>query len=215
MSDAMVPRDPQTAALLRLDSRGLPQYLTRWQVGELVLACRIERDRLFVRVGFETGGRVSELIGIRRSDIDLSNRQIRLRTLKRRHDRRRKRPEVFRWIPVSPGLCADLAAYLLDEQPKVDANRNYESDFRLFPFTRQGAHKIIRKAAKKAGIIAHGGREVSPHILRHSFAMNCLTQNVPITILKDLMGHASITSTMVYLKTDPKLARDFIGKVQF
>lgn len=215
MTHAMIPRDPQAAALLRLDSRGMPQYLTRAQVGELVAACRIERDRLFVRVGFETGGRVSELIEIRRSDIDISNRQIRLHTLKRRTDLRRKRPEVFRWIPVSDSICADLAVYMLKLQPKIDANRNYESDFRPFPFTRQAAHKILSKAGKRAGLVARGGRDVSPHILRHSFAMNCLTQGVPITVVKEMLGHASILSTMVYLKTDPSLAREFLSKVQF
>lgn len=211
MTHSIVSRDPQAAALVRLDSRALPQYLNRSQVGELVAACRIERDRLFVRVGFETGGRVSELIEIRLSDVDLTHRQIRLRTLKRRRDLRRKRAEAFRWIPVSDSLCADLGNYFLT----VPAIHYGNESFRIFPFTRQAAHKIIQKAGKKAGIVARGGRDVSPHILRHSFAMNCLTQGVPITILKDMLGHASITSTMIYLKTDPSLAREFLSKVQF
>lgn len=208
---AIVPRDPATAALLRLDSRALPQYLVREQVQDLVDSARGDRDRLFVRVGFETGGRVSELVGIRRSDLDLTNRQIRLRTLKRRSDRRRKRPEAFRWIPVSHSLCADLADYLLKVTPRLAP----AIDFRLFPLTRQGAFALIRKAGKRAGLVARGGRLISPHILRHSFAMNCLTQGVPITVVKELLGHASIASTMVYLKTDPAQAREFLAKVQF
>ena len=211
MTQSIIPRDPQAAALVRLDSRALPQYLNRAQVGELIAACRIERDRLFVRVGFETGGRVSELIELRPSDVDIAHRQIRLRTLKRRRDLRRKRAEVFRWIPVSDSLCVDIANYFLT----VPAIHPGDEDVRIFPFTRQAAHKIIQKAGKKAGIVARGGRDVSPHILRHSFAMNCLTQGVPITILKDMLGHASITSTMIYLKTDPSLAREFLSKVQF
>jgi integrase len=212
----MIPRDPQAAALLRLGSRGMPQYLTRAQVGELVAACRIERDRLFVRVGFETGGRVSELIELSKSDFDLSNRQIRLHTLKRRTDLRRKRPEVFRWIPVSHSLCADLAAYMLGPlRRKLELAELDNEKLRLFPFTRQAAHKILSKAGKRAGLVARGGRDVSPHILRHSFAMNCLTQGVPITVVKEMLGHASILSTMVYLKTDPSLAREFLSKVQF
>lgn len=211
MTKAIVPRDPATAAIMHLDSRALPQYLVREQVLQLVDAARGDRDRLFVRVGFETGGRVSELIALRRSDLDLSNRKIRLRTLKRRSDRRRKRPEAFRWIPVSHSLCADLADYLLKVTPRLDP----AIDFRIFPLTRQGAFSLIRKAGKRAGLVARGGRLISPHILRHSFAMNCLTQGVPITVLKELLGHASISSTMVYLKTDPAQAREFLSKVQF
>lgn len=201
---------------MRVDRAALPQYLTREQVAKLVAACRESkngRDRLFVRMAFETGGRVSELIEIRRSDVDLTNRQVRLRTLKRRTDRRRKIAHAARWIPVSHSLVADLGVYLLELRPEL-GEKEFD-DFRLFPFTRQAAHKLIRAAGKRAGLVARGGRDVSPHILRHSFAMNCLTQGVPITVVKELLGHAAITSTMVYLKTDPAQAREFLSKVQF
>src|ERR1700746_2023918 len=124
--------------------------------------------------------------------MDISKQQIPLPTPKRAPDLRRKRPEVFRWIPVSDSICADLAVYMLKLQPKIDANRNYESDFRPFPFTRQAAHKILSKAGKRAGLVARGGRDVSPHILRHSFAMNCLTQGVPITVVQESVGSASL-----------------------
>ncbi len=219
MSSILVPQDPQAAALLRLDRATLPQYLTREQVQQLVAACRKERDRLFCRVGFETGGRVSELIAIVRSDIDLSNRQIRIRTLKRRIDKRRRRAETFRWIPVSHSLCADLAAHFLEKKTLTEAQmldlEYVRRDELLFPFTRQGAFKLIRAAGRRANLVARGGRDVSPHILRHSFAMNCLTQGVPINVVKEMLGHASITNTMVYLKTDPAQAREFLSKVQF
>lgn len=280
-------RDPQALALLHLDSRELPQYLTREQIPALVGSCKSERDRMFVRVGFETGGRVSELLEIRKADIDLSNRQIRLRTLKRKFgDRRAKHHEFFRWIPVSAALCADVGNYMLQvamhgsskheaarhaarlgeldrlaalpdpaaaREPAIAALAEFHGrDFkklhrelarvraghrvarvlrqaraleleqgrlvenmRLFPFSRQNADKIVRQAAKRAGLIACGGRDVSTHILRHSFAMNCITQGVPVTVLKDLLGHASITSTMVYLKTHPVEAKHFLEKVKF
>jgi len=202
---------------MHLDTRALPQYLSRDQVQQLVEACRSDRDRLLVRIAFETGGRVSELTEIRRSDVDIANRQVRLRTLKRRSDRRRKRPEVFRWIPVSHSLCADLGNYFLEIDPPAAGliDDDELARVRVFPLTRQGAFALIRKAGKKAGLVARGGREISPHILRHSFAMNCLTQGVPITVVKELLGHASISSTMVYLKTDPAQAREFLSKVQF
>lgn len=213
MSNPLMRRgDPQAAALLHLYSAALPQYLTREQVPQLVAACRIDRDRMFCRIAFETGGRVSELIALKGSDLDLANRQIRLESLKRRsRDRRRSKQRFFRWIPVSDSLCADLANYLLH----LEIDPSQRDTIRLFPFTRQQAHKIISQAGRKAGLIARGGREISPHILRHSFAMNCLVQGVPLTIVKDLLGHVSISSTMVYLKTDPALAREFLGKVKF
>jgi integrase/recombinase XerD len=215
VTNKLIPRDPTTAALVHLASRAMPQYLTREAVQTLVDACRSDRDRLFVRVGFETGGRVSELITIRRCDVDLPGRQIRLRTLKQRRDRRRRREEVFRWIPVSASLCADLGAYMLRYSKRDTIYQAVSETYRLFPFTRQAAFKIIRQAGKRAGILARGGREISPHILRHSFAKNCVSQGVPINVLKELLGHASIASTMIYLKVEPGEARTFLQKVQF
>jgi len=211
-----ITRDPAAIALMRFDRAELPQYLTRDEVQKLVELCRPYhhgRDRLFIRIAFETGGRVSELVEIRRSDIDLTNRQIRLRTLKRRMDKRRKIKKAYRWIPVSHSLCADLGIFLLALRPEL-GEAEFE-DFRIFRFSRQAAHKIVAKIGKRAGLVARGGRDVSPHILRHSFAMNCLTQGVPITVLQELLGHASISSTMVYLKTDPAQAREFLAKVKF
>lgn len=228
MSAPLIPRDPQSVALFRLDRATLPQYLTREQVHELVdKGCRRDRDRYFTRVAFETGGRVSELLGLVRSDVDISNRQIRLRTLKRRTDRRRKQVELARWIPVSHSLCADLANWFLApssrrpkhtipfDSPKAAVTLAETAELRIFPFSRQAAFKIIRSAGRRAGLVARGGREISPHILRHSFAMNCITQGVPINVVKELLGHASITNTMLYLKTDPAEAREFLSKVQF
>src|ERR1700756_5306567 len=167
MNEAIIPHDPQAVALLRLDRAALPQYLNREQVKKLIAASRDYGrggDRLFIRVGYEAGGRVSELIQIRRSDVDLTNRQIRLRTLKRRTDRRRKVSHAARWIPVSHSLCADLGVYLLElREDVVQVSDSYlpeqEEDFRLFPICRQAAYKILRKAAKSAGLVARGGRE--------------------------------------------------------
>lgn len=198
---------PTETALARLDHAAVPQYLIREQIGQLVAACVSERDRLLVRMGWETGARISELLGIRRFDLDLRNRQIRLRTLKRRAYRQRKRREQFRWVPISDALAADLARYLLEHA--------LPEDQRMFPFSRVRAFQIVRDAGGRAHLVARGGRHVSPHILRHSFAMNCLTQGVPINVVKELLGHASVLNTMIYLKSDPSEARSFLSRVEF
>jgi integrase/recombinase XerD len=205
------PLTPEAALARAVDRASLPQYLTRDQVGDLVRAAKNDRDKLFIRVAFETGGRVSELTTLTESDFDLANRQIRLRTLKRRTDRRRRVQESFRWIPISDGLCADLSLWWHG----LRSTSGLSATERVFAFTRVAAFKLIRSAGRRAGLVARGGRDVSPHILRHSFAMNCITQGVPINVLKELLGHASIANTMVYLKTDPAQAREFLRKVQF
>ncbi len=203
---------PIKRAMVQLEGRGLPHYLTRDQVHQLIAACKRPRDRLLIAVAWQTGARVSELIDIRRGDIDFTNRQIRLRTLKKRTDRRRRRPLAHRWIPVQDSLVADLATYLM-QNPIAPPGQG--TDDRVFQIRRIGAYRAIRRVAHKAGIKAPGGRPVSPHILRHSFAVNCLYQGMPISVLKELLGHASVLSTMVYLKVAPTDAKEFLGKVQF
>ncbi len=223
MNGPLVPHDPATVALFRLDRAALPQYLNRDQVRELVAACRRPRDRMFVRIAFETGGRVSELLQLVKSDVDLPNRQIRLRTLKRRNDRRRRQVELARWIPVGDALCADVGDWFLKlaearpRRPDQDAPvvSRFTDEPRLFPYSRQAMFNTVRHAGERAGLVARGGRKISPHILRHSFAMNCINQGVPINVVKELLGHSSITNTMVYLKTAPAEAREFLAKVQF
>ena len=179
--------------------------MTREQVRQLIAACLSERDQLLVHLAWETGGRISELLGVTRRDLDLKNRQVRLRTLKKPKDRRRRPVEQFRWIPIHDGLAADFGDYLT-RAPAGD---------RLFPISRVRAFEIVREAAERAGLEVAGGRHISPHILRHSFAVNCLNQGVPINIVKELLGHASILTTMVYLRVVPADLRVFLSRVEF
>ena len=209
-STAMV--GPLRAAIVRAEGRRLPEYLTRDQVHQVLQACKTERDRLLVAVAWRTGARISEILGLERQDVDFANRQLRLRTLKkpkrrdRKPDLRRRPTEEFRWIPVHAELVADLASFVLASKTE---------NGRLFPIGRVRAFEIIRDAARAAGVTAPGARGIHPHTLRHSFAVHCLNQGVPINILKELLGHASILTTMVYLRVVPADLRAFLARVEF
>src|SRR5258708_35083782 len=106
-------------------------------------------------------------------------------------------------------------AFELDSKELDPGLRRFTDEPRLFPYSRQAMFNTVRHAGERAHLVARGGRNVSPHILRHSFAMNCINQGVPINVVKELLGHSSITNTMVYLKTAPPEAREFLAKVQF
>jgi integrase/recombinase XerD len=185
----------------------LPQYLTREQVRDLIGAARTERDRMLLRVLWETGGRISEVLALVRSDVDVEHRQIRLETLKRKRDKRRKAEQVFRWIPVQPALVADLAAWFLSS--------GLAEGVRLFGISRITAYRKVRDAAARVGMVARGGRRPSPHILRHSFAVNLLSQGVPMPVVKEMLGHASILNTMEYSRVAPEEARTFLKNVEW
>lgn len=193
-------------SMVRLERRALPKYLPPEQVRRLIAAPRNERDRLLLEVLWQTGGRISEVLAVTAEDIDLTNRQIRLLTLKQQEDRRRRPVEHRRWIPIRDQLATDLAAFMLKRSAK---------ETRLFPISRVRAFEVVRDAARSAGLIGEAGRGIGPHTLRHSFAVNCLNQGVPINIVKELLGHAPILTTMIYLRVAPADFRAFLAQVQF
>jgi integrase/recombinase XerD len=193
-------------SIVRVERRALPKYLPPEQVRRLISAARNERDRLLLEVLWQTGGRVSEVLALKAEDIDLTNRQIRLLTLKQPKDHRRRPVEHRRWIPIRDLLATDLANFLLKRSTK---------EARLFTISRVRAFEIVRDAARMAGLTEDSGRGISPHTLRHSFAVNCLNQGVPINVLKGLLGHSSILTTMIYLRVVPAGFRAFLGRVEF
>jgi integrase/recombinase XerD len=197
---------PAREAIIRVESARAPKYLCAADVRRLIDACRNPRDRLLVQLGWETGGRISELLAVTRADVDLANRTVRLRTLKKPRDARRRAFEHFRVIPLRDGLAADLAEYIIHEM-------DGRSD-RLFPISRTYAFELVRSAAQRAELLAQG-LPVGPHTLRHSFAVHCLSSGVPINVVKDLLGHSSILTTMIYLRVVPIDFRNYLRRVEF
>jgi len=185
-------------SLISYEGRDIPSYLSQQEVSMILDACKDKRDHLLINLAWQTGARVSEIINLRVQDIDFYNHLIRFVTLKRRGKKSR---EVHRTIPVHSDLIAEISAFILEKGIKE----------RIFNTTRQRVFQIVRKRAKEAGI----EKAVHPHTLRHSFAVNCLTQGMPITVLKDLLGHSSILTTMVYLKIVRQDARVFLSQVRF
>ena len=162
-------------------------------------ACKdSKRDHLLINLLWQTGCRITEALSITRNDIDTYSLSVRVQTKKQRN--KRGKP-VFRIVPISPELSNELASYIL----------HYNITNRLFNFSRQRAFQIIKQVAKQAGIT----KPVHPHTLRHSFAVNCISQGVPLPVVKDLLGHSSVLTTMVYLKIVQQDARQFLQQVKF
>ena len=181
-------------------SQDLPKYFVRGEM-EIILAEAREKPKnfLFLTLLWQTGARVSELLMTRVRDINLTTRTIGIHTLKRK-----RKPK--RVLPVKPETVGVIAAYIVTE--KLES-----SDF-LFKFSRQWAFKIVKKAVLQAGFEED---RAHPHAFRHSFAINCLLQEepVPITVLKEWLGHANITNTLIYTKILARDARQYFDKIRF
>ncbi len=101
--------DPSLELAARLGLRQPPQYLSSEQMRTLIDGIRRPRTRLLVELLYQTGARISEAIAILGSDIDLENRRVRIRTLKRRGVCRGKPRVTYRWAPMPDSLAVDLA----------------------------------------------------------------------------------------------------------
>jgi integrase len=179
--------------------RDLKGYLEPEQVERLISVAPNPRDALLVRLLWRTGVRVSELIGIKESDIDFEGRAILIKVQKMRK-RDGKTIERRRVIPIDQGTLALVREYLSWRQ-----RFPYQGDL-LFPITRQRVDQIFWRLGRRAGITRVGDPAISqhtklhPHHLRHSFAIHCVKRGMTIEGLQKILGHSSPTTTSVYLQ---------------
>jgi len=198
MDNSLLPIQ-QKLTLTKFERTDLPSYLTPVEIQAMLETCiKDKRNHLLINLLWQTGCRITEALKVTRNDIDTYNLTIKILTEKQRN--KRNKP-IYRIVPISTVLSNEIASYVL--------NQNITD--KLFNITRQRAFQIIKKTAIKAGIT----KPVHPHTLRHSFAVNCISQGVPLPVVKDLLGHSSVLTTMVYLKIVQQDARQFLQQVKF
>ncbi len=169
----------------------LPQILTGKEV-ELLLAQPVcedskgYRDKAMLEVMYATGMRVSELIDLNVDDVNLELGVVRCGGEKK-----------SRVIPLYPAALHALSDYLQEGRPVLIIDPAQTSLFVNVSGTRmsrQGFWKILKFYQTKAGI----EKEITPHTLRHSFAVHLLENGADLGSLQELMGHSDISSTQLY-----------------
>lgn len=154
------------------------------------------RDKAMLELLYATGVRVSELITLKISDVQISMRFLMC------HSKKKERV-----IPFGEEARKALVAYI--QTARQDILKEKESDF-LFvncfgeAMSRQGFWKIVKKYAKEAGI----RKDITPHTLRHSFAAHLAENGAELKAIQEMMGHADIASTQVYANLSNKRLRD-------
>lgn len=169
----------------------LPQILTGKEV-ELLLsqpACvdaKGYRDKAMLEVMYATGMRVTELIDLDIDDVNAELGTVRCRSAKK-----------TRVIPLYPAALKSLTVYIQDVRPMMISEPSEPSLFVNVGgsrMSRQGFWKILKFYQAKAGI----EKEITPHTLRHSFAVHLLENGADLGSLQELMGHSDISSTQLY-----------------
>lgn len=160
----------------------LPVVLNGDEVKSLMSACKLLKHRLIIGLCYGCGLRCSEVRNLRVSDTDIQRGMVHVRQGKGSKDR---------CLPLGKMLCRGIAQYIAGERP-----RNYLFEGNTGEaLSQRGTQWVIYQAVKRAGL----RKEVHTHTLRHSYATHLLEQGVNILTIKDLLGHAHIETTMVYL----------------
>jgi len=192
--------------------RDLKAYLSPEQVERLISVAPNLRDALLVRLLWRSGIRVSELIGIKVSDIDFEGRAILIKIQKQRK-RDGKTIERRRVIPIDQGTL-DMVKEYLEWRKQFP----YKGDL-LFPISRQRVNQIFWRLGRRADITMVGDPTISqhtklhPHHLRHSFAIHCIKRGMTIERLQKILGHSSPTTTSVYLQYSLKDLHEDYDKI--
>ena len=186
----------RTTGAIAVANRQLPKYFTYEEVRRVIEQARNPRDKLLMECLWQLGPRVSELIQLKPSDIDFSTSVVRLITLKRRR-------AAERAVPVKPQLLGELARHIASQRI-ADAQR-------VFPITRFRVDQIVRAAVRAAGIT--DGR-AHAHTFRHSLGVH-LIQRLPITAVKEILGHASVEATLVYTRLVAQDVRRYFNDIEF
>ena len=149
---------------------------------------------------YATGIRVSELISLNITDVNLSAGVIRCQGR-----------DKARMIPMYPAAVRALTEYINFIRPQMIAAPDEQALFVNVSgerMSRQGFWKLIKNYQTKAGI----EKAITPHTLRHSFAAHLLENGADIHAIQEMLGHADISSTQIYSHLVSKQLKDVYNK---
>lgn len=191
VSQGIVKESPVTGIKQAKAAKKLPEILTSKEISVLLSQPDVSelkgcRDKAMLELLYATGIKVSELINISISDINL---QIGILHLKSERNER--------VIPIYPEALKALTNYCNNVRSVVVIDSDTTELFTNMngqPMTRQGLWKIIKSYADKANI----KKDITPHTIRHSFAAHLLENGAPLKDIQEILGHSDLSSTQVY-----------------
>jgi integrase/recombinase XerC len=193
LRNGKIEQDPTYKLKSLKNPKKLPEFVQEKSIASVLVESVYEdnfqgkRDRIVMEFLYLTGVRLSELIGLRWSDIDLIQDQVKVLG-------KRKKERI---IPITKGLKQNIISY----------QKVFEE---TFPKAGQSHYFIVNNSGKKSypmmvyrivrqylDLFAQTSKR-SPHVLRHTFATHLLNKGADLNAVKDLLGHANLAATQVY-----------------
>lgn len=167
----------------------LPKVISKKNIIKMIKNTKNLKHKIIIKLLYSSGLRISELLNLKREDIDFEKNLIYVKKGKGNKDR---------ITIMSKSLKLDILKYYSKENFKT----RYIIEGRSGKYSKKSVQTIIKKAGKNIGINLH------PHMLRHSFATHLLEQGVDLRYIQKLLGHSDNRTTQIYthVKTDQLLS---------
>jgi integrase/recombinase XerD len=159
----------------------LPKFISQHEVKQMFRVCTNLKHLCILKLLYGGGLRLSEVLNLKIADIDSNNMLIHILDAKGKKDRNVMLPHT---------LLADLRNYFKEYKPQVYL---FEGQTKA-QYSAKSVQNIVKNMAKRAGI----SKNVTPHVLRHSFATHLIENGTDIRFVQDLLGHGSIKTTEIY-----------------
>ncbi len=188
-----IKRDPTENIQSPKVEKRVPSVLTSEEVEKLLsqpkdVDLKGTRDKAMLEVAYATGMRVTEIISLNVDDLNLKDGFITCKSANKQRN-----------VPIGSISTAALREYINEARPIMIKDENEQALFvnvngkRL---TRQGFWKIVKFYKEQA----HITKDITPHILRHSFATHLLQNGADLKAIQTMLGHSDISSTQVYMQ---------------
>ena len=190
--EGAISSDPVALIESPKTGRSLPKALTEQQVETLLAAPDLDsrlgkRDKSMLELMYATGLRVSELVGLELSNLNLNQGVVRVMGKGRKE----------RLVPIGDVAHDSLKLYLASGRPELLKGAQTDSVFvtsRKSAMTRQAFWYMLRRYAAQCDI----PQKLSPHMLRHSFATHLLNHGADLRVVQLLLGHSDLSTTQIY-----------------
>ena len=186
----------------KLEKR-LPKFLTEEEVNKLLNIRCVKpidyRNKAMLELLYATGMRISELLNLELSNIYLEDASVKVMG----------KGSKERIIPMGDITIKYLSLYIKEYRNFILKSKQSEFVFVNYngsKMSRQGFFKILKQLCEQTGI----KKEISPHIIRHSFATHLLNNGADLRIIQELLGHENITTTEIYSHvSNEKIKEDY------
>ena len=204
-SENTISKNPTDYLISPKIGKSLPKYLSEEEVGRLLNQAENDEKRIYtlMEVLYASGLRVSELVGLSVSAVDIENQTLRVLG----------KGSKERIVPLNKRAIDALQKWMIIREMHLPVGRVnkwlFPSTAKAGHLTRDGFFKHLKQIAKNAGVAPE---KVSPHVFRHSFASHLIAHDADLRSVQKMLGHADIATTEIYTHVLPERLKKIVEK---